>query len=468
MPRMDLPRKGMCRILSDTDFLEENKAVRSVDAETENKQNPNLQEGAAGDADARAGAEKPETPDVPVQENAESPEEAGEPDAESGKDSEQKEEGKAAEAEEPAEDAETEKETEESPQADGTLDLEAYDMHRNVFFALEEEEPSGVSEEETEGESAPPKADREKNRKNDGKLFRRTEKQKEREAREREKPQVKSETAFLASEAGEESGADFAAEEPALSEKKNPDKRQRFQAEETLRAEQAEKTEPPEETAHGDGPGQETPPHTMEERLALLGESVPDDGQNRSRTGVKNFAVLDTFNTLRDLFSDAESRKHLRVLGIPVNFLGIGIAGLFLLDMILLNFASYKIVYPLIERILKSNGVEALRLSGESFSKMFVGISYAASFLLGGLVVLLMARIAERLIRELSFPESSALISGIVGAMTFIFLIGAIVAVAITGNVLAVSVYRWAGPFFTYAGGLLFLMLSRISLRIDY
>ena len=375
-------------------------------------------------------------------------------------------------------------ENSDAPQTDDVLEVEQYDMRTNVFFALEEadhseqdvlsEQPQTASQQTAESSADENPG---KDKKPEGKLFKRFEKRRD-DVLLNEKTQEEAAPVPEMQPDGAETVTS-----PAEEESSNTG----FSAEikRTLPGEMAESVAEPSEmtedsaaSAAGDdgAPDSETEkteeepaaPQTMDERLALLGESVTDDEQLQGRTGVRKFAVLDTFNTLRDMFSDAESRKQTRFLGIPVNFLGIGIVVLFLLDMIALNMASYKIIYLMIERILKSNGVEALRLSGEAFSKMFVGISYVASFLIGGLVVLFMARIAERLIRELSFRESSALITGIVGVLSFVFLIGAIVAAAVSGNLLNIGVYRWAGPFLTYVGGLLFLMLSKISLRIDY
>lgn len=382
---------------------------------------------------------------------------------------------KAAAAEEPAalEDAAAPEESvpasAEDEQREETAAPEAYDLRDNVFFALEEDVEEIVSEPEEIPAASPRKIF-------SAKKFSLKEKKKNAIAEEKDDTEAAAETATAP-----------VPESPSVAGKELPDVPESEQentepADDAFApvssveaelpvleksAEEGAADAEPETEPEAETETQEAVPQTMDERLALLGESVTDK-HSKERSGVRKFTVPETIHTLKDLFANGEGRKQVKFLGVPVNFLGIGIVVLFLIDMIALNMASYKIIYWMIERILKSNGVEALRLSGDAFSRMFVGISYVASFLIGGLVVLFMARVAERLIRELSFSESASLIMGIVGVLAFVFLIGAIVSAAVSGNLLSVSVYRWGGPLLTYAGGLLFLMLSRISLRIDY
>ena len=201
----------------------------------------------------------------------------------------------------------------------------------------------------------------------------------------------------------------------------------------------------------------------IDDRLARLERSIKDT-QDRSERN-KRGAVM---SAIENMFSDSENQRKSRILGIPGNIFGVIIVVLFLADMLALNIASYKIIYVIVEKMLVSNGVEALRLSDKGFSEIFVGVSYVVSFFVGGLVVLLLSRFTERIIRELEFSGSAVLMNCIVGLFAFVFMIGTVVAAVVSQSFLSIAVYRWAGPLFSYAGGLLFLTISKISLSVDY
>lgn len=202
----------------------------------------------------------------------------------------------------------------------------------------------------------------------------------------------------------------------------------------------------------------------MDDRLAKLGESVEDHMQDSERAGKNN----DYKARFDSIFGSSAGNKNLKVFGIPKNVFGIIITVIFAVDMLLINSASYKIIYFLMEKLLVSNGVEALRLTESGFSNIFVGVSYVASFFIGGLVILVIAKLAEKIIQGVAFANGRAVTMAVVGVFTLIFLVGAAVVAVTNGNLLSIEVYRWVGPLLTYLGGLLFLAISKVSLSIDY
>lgn len=144
----------------------------------------------------------------------------------------------------------------------------------------------------------------------------------------------------------------------------------------------------------------------IDDRLARLERSIKDTQERDRSERNKRGAVM---SAIENMFSDSENQRKSRILGIPGNIFGVIIVVLFLADMLALNIASYKIIYVIVEKMLVSNGVEALRLSDKGFSEIFVGVSYVVSFFVGGLVVLLLSRFTERIIRELEFSGSACL-----------------------------------------------------------
>jgi len=200
----------------------------------------------------------------------------------------------------------------------------------------------------------------------------------------------------------------------------------------------------------------------IDSKLASLEASI-EDNIHRNSNDEKNQRIRNAFvNVWED-----DEKKSVAVLGLPRKPICLATVILFALDMLLINTASYKVVYMLMEKLLRSNGVEALRLSDAAFSRIFVGVSYVASFLLGGVAVLITAKLAEYIIKGLDFKNGRTLTLGITAVFGIIFLIGAAIAALVTGEVLSLEVYRWAGPLMTYVGGIMFLVISSLHVNID-
>ncbi len=187
----------------------------------------------------------------------------------------------------------------------------------------------------------------------------------------------------------------------------------------------------------------------------------------------KNSDAPDYRSRIHSALSDVLGEKNNDVHAAPVTgnarkiFAVVAVA-LFALDMFFINIASYKTVYMLMAKLLRSNGVEALRLTEEAFSRIFVGVSYVASFLLGGIAVLITAKLVEYIIKGLEFSNSRVITWAIVSAFALIFIVGTVVTAIVSESILSIYVYRWAGPMLTYLGGMLFLGISKINLSIDY
>ena len=200
----------------------------------------------------------------------------------------------------------------------------------------------------------------------------------------------------------------------------------------------------------------------LDYKLARLEASIEDNIQKNSHDE-KDQRIRNAFvNVLAD-----DEKKSVAVLGLPRKPLCLITVVIFAIDMLLMNSASYKVVYMLMEKLLRSNGVEALRLTDEAFSRIFVGVSYVASFLVGGLAVLITAKLAEYIIKGLEFKNGRTLTLGITAVFGIVFLIGAAVAALISGEVLSTEVYRWAGPLMTYVGGIMFMVISGLHVNID-
>ena len=135
----------------------------------------------------------------------------------------------------------------------------------------------------------------------------------------------------------------------------------------------------------------------------------------------------------------------------------------FVIDTVLLNFLAYKIVYPIVEIVMKNAGIQAL---GESLSKepLYTAISYAISFIFCGLIVLILCKLTEAIIGMLGSTKISSIITKTLLCLMAVFtVIGLIVMIVSKKGLLTLTAYRWFSPALSYAGGLVFFLVAGLG-----
>ena len=134
----------------------------------------------------------------------------------------------------------------------------------------------------------------------------------------------------------------------------------------------------------------------------------------------------------------------------------------FVVDVILLNFVISKLIYPAVSSVMKETGAASLKLA--TYETLYTGISYGVAFLIGGLVVFLIAKIAQILMEEVGAENPGTVIKATLLAAIAFFTIGGIIAMLATRKGLfTVTVYYWIAPMAAYAGGLIFFAVSGIG-----
>ena len=135
----------------------------------------------------------------------------------------------------------------------------------------------------------------------------------------------------------------------------------------------------------------------------------------------------------------------------------------FVIDTVLLNFLAYKIVYPIVEIVMKNAGIQAL---GESLSKepLYTAISYAISFIFCGLIVLILCKLTEAINGMLGSTKISSIITKTLLCLMAVFtVIGLIVMIVSKKGLLTLTAYRWFSPALSYAGGLVFFLVAGLG-----
>ncbi|MBP5664915.1 MAG: hypothetical protein J6X87_01425 [Clostridia bacterium] len=134
----------------------------------------------------------------------------------------------------------------------------------------------------------------------------------------------------------------------------------------------------------------------------------------------------------------------------------------FVFDAVLMNFVLHKVIYPIVSNVMTASGAASLKL--DSYETLYTGISYGIAFLIGGLVLFLIAKIAQMLMEEVETSNPGNLIKIVLFGLMIIFGIGGLIAMLVTHKGLfSLAAYRWICPFMGYAGGLLFFLFSEIG-----
>lgn len=134
----------------------------------------------------------------------------------------------------------------------------------------------------------------------------------------------------------------------------------------------------------------------------------------------------------------------------------------FVFDAVLMNFVLHKVIYPIVSNVMTASGAASLKL--DSYETLYTGISYGIAFLVGGLVLFLISKIAQMLMEEVETANPGNLIKFVLFGLMIIFGIGGLIAMLVTHKGLfSLAAYRWLCPFMGYAGGLLFFLFSEIG-----
>ena len=134
----------------------------------------------------------------------------------------------------------------------------------------------------------------------------------------------------------------------------------------------------------------------------------------------------------------------------------------FVFDAVLMNFVLHKVIYPIVSNVMTASGAASLQL--DSYETLYTGISYGIAFLVGGLVLFLISKIAQMLMEEVETSNPGNLIKFVLFGLMIIFGIGGLIAMLVTHKGLfSLAAYRWLCPFMGYAGGLLFFLFSEIG-----
>ncbi len=187
-----------------------------------------------------------------------------------------------------------------------------------------------------------------------------------------------------------------------------------------------------------------------------------DDLINEKSTKGADYAT----DKLRGILGISKSgeTEYDKIAGMKLSTWVIIVLTVFFVDTILVNFVAYKAVYPLVQAVMKAIGVEALK-KGEAYTETLnTIISYAISFVLCGLLVLILCKFTEMLLEQLGRKNSNTLITKTLLVMMLIFMVIGLLAMIIAQKgPLTLTAYRWFCPFLGYAGGLVFFLLSQIG-----
>jgi len=178
------------------------------------------------------------------------------------------------------------------------------------------------------------------------------------------------------------------------------------------------------------------------EKLKKLQASASNEDSlwNRSKDAMNKVFVADSIDKKRS------------ILGIEFKFWKIFLLLFYTVDVVFYNFAVYKIAYPLIENISKSLGIEALKQA--SYEKYYVMFSYVVAFFVGGAMLMLIMKLARRLLDGVGTQESVLLIRIITGIVLAVFLVGGVI-MGVSKGFLTSETYRWFAPCLAYLAGLL-------------
>ncbi|MCR5693845.1 MAG: hypothetical protein K6G89_02600 [Clostridia bacterium] len=187
-----------------------------------------------------------------------------------------------------------------------------------------------------------------------------------------------------------------------------------------------------------------------------------DDLVNEKTAGGSDYAADKLIGLLG--VSRSSNTSYDTIAGLKLSVWGIIVLAIFLVDTVLFNFVAYKLVYPLVDAVMKMVGVEGLRLDRTGTENLYTIISYAVAFIFCGLVVMVICKLAEILMNQLGMKNSSSLVTRTLLVLMIVFvIIGLIVMIVNHAGLLTLVAYRWICPFLGYAGGLVFFLFTLIG-----
>ena len=157
-----------------------------------------------------------------------------------------------------------------------------------------------------------------------------------------------------------------------------------------------------------------------------------------------------------------------KILGIDFKMLAVIIIGVFVADAIFMNYVIYATTYRIVEWVMNRSGAAALHKEVMEYANVYMKVSYVLAFFVGGLILLFLAKTAQRLMEEAEFPDGKNLISMTFVALAVIFAIGFFIAWIVKNSFVDFAVFRWGAPLLMYLGGFIFYTLSRIQFKSDF
>ncbi len=151
------------------------------------------------------------------------------------------------------------------------------------------------------------------------------------------------------------------------------------------------------------------------------------------------------------------------ILGLPLKAWLFITLSVFTVDALLLNFLAYKVVYPIVEIVMKNAGIQAL---GESLSKepLYTVLSYGVSFIFCGLLVFILSKLTEAIAGMVGSAKVVTIIRRTLIILAAVFAaIGIVVMIASKKGLFTLAAYRWFCPAFGYLGGFVFFAVSQLG-----
>lgn len=139
------------------------------------------------------------------------------------------------------------------------------------------------------------------------------------------------------------------------------------------------------------------------------------------------------------------------------------------LDLFVMHLFASKQSYNVSDEILSALGFDALHFTDIKYEQICLGLGYFISFILGGIIILIMLKIIAKLFECFTdFRIGKYLPAVLLGIFALIFLVGFVTSYFSNDAVLIKSVFQWGAPAAAYLGGLIFYGASKLHVGIEY
>lgn len=147
----------------------------------------------------------------------------------------------------------------------------------------------------------------------------------------------------------------------------------------------------------------------------------------------------------------------------------IALAVFVVIDLFIMHLFASNQSYNVSDKILSALGFDALHFTDITYEQICLGLGYFVSFIIGGVVILILLKIVAKLFECFKdFRIGKYIPIVLLGTFTVIFLVGFITSYFSNDALLIKSVFKWGAPTAAYLGGLIFYGASKLHVGIEY